>query len=94
MLQGIGSGDRLQLLLRELAEGSTRACEQDFFYFVIAFAHQTLEDGRVLAVDGQDGHVVLLGQLADEFASHDECLLVGQTYLLPCTDGMDGWLKT
>ena len=94
VFQGIGSGDRLQLLLRELAEGSTRACQENLFYFVVAFAHQTLEDGRVLAVDGQDGHVVLLGQLADEFTSHDECLLVGQTYLLPCTDGMDGWLKT
>ena len=94
VFQGIGSGDRLQLLLRELAERSTRASKQDFFYFVVAFAYQTLEDGRVLTVDGQDGHMVLLSQLADELTSHDECLLVGQTYLLPCTDGMDGWLQT
>ena len=94
VLQGVGSGDGLQLLFCELAERTARAGEQNLFYFVVALAHETLEDGRVLAVDGQDGHVVFARQLADEFAGHDECFLVGQADFLPCTNGMDGGFQT
>ena len=93
VLEGIGGGDGQQLFLAERAERAAGAGEQDLLDFVVALADEALEDGRVLAVNGQDGHVVLLGELADEFSGDDERLLVGQAYLLAGPDGMDGGLK-
>ena len=89
MAQRIGSRHVVELGIGQFAERSARACEQDFLYLVVALAHNALEDGRVLTVDRQDGHTMLLSQLADEFACHDQRLFVGQTDFLTGFDGVD-----
>ena len=93
MLQGIGSRYGAHLVERKLAEGATRCGEQYLLNFVIALAHNALEDGRVLAINGQDGHMVFGRQLAYQFASHHQRLLVGQTNFLACLDGVYGGVQ-
>ena len=48
----------------------------------------------MLAVDGQYGGMVLLGQLEYQFAGNDQRLLVGQCNGLPRIDGVDGGLQS
>ena len=94
MAERIGSSYLSQLLHGVMAERSARAGEQYLVYLVVVLAHQALEDGTVLAVDRQDGRMILLSQTAYQFASHDEGFLVGKTYLLAGLDGMDCRLKS
>ena len=47
----------------------------------------------MLAVDGQDRCVILLGQLENQFTSYHKCLLIRQTDSLTSLDGMDGGVK-
>ena len=94
MAERIGSSYLSQLLHGVMAERSARAGEQYLVYLVVVLAHQALEDGTVLAVDRQDGRMILLGLTAYQFASHDEGLLVGKTDLLAGLDGMDCRLKS
>ena len=44
----------------------------------------------MLAIDGQDGDIILPSKLADECASHNERLFVGEQNLLVGLDGVDG----
>ena len=90
MFQGVGSGDVLQLPGGEVAKGPARAREQDLLDARIGIAHKALEDGAVLAVDGKDGHVVLPGEVADELAGDNQGFFIGQAYLFPGLDGVDG----
>ena len=90
MAQGIGLGDGGQLLVAHQTEGSAAGGEQNLLYLVVVLTDETLENGRVLAVDGQDGIVILLCQAADELAGDHQRLLVGQADGLTCLDGMDG----
>ena len=90
MLQSIGAGDVEQLLFRVVQERSARCRENDFVYGVVAFAGQTLEDGRVLRVDGYDGGAVFESELRDEVAGHDERLFVGQGYGFVSFNRLDG----
>ena len=92
--QGVGSRHLVELSGVHQSERSARTGEQDFLHGVVAFAHEALEDGRMLAVDGQYGHVVLHGQLADELACDHECLLVGEAYFLMGADGMHSWRES
>ena len=78
-----------ELVEREGAEGSAAGREDEFLYGA-HLAHQTLEDGTVLAIDGQQGHLVLQAEAGDEFACHDQRLLVGQGDGFPCLDCTDG----
>ena len=94
MLQRIGSGNLLQLLVGKVAERTARAGKEELLYLVITLAHQTLEDGAVLAIHRKDRHMVFLGKIADQLTSHHQGLLVGKTDLLASLDGMDGWLQT
>ena len=41
----------------------------------------------MFGIDGQDGHTILLGKLADQLARHDQGLLVGQADRLSGPDG-------
>ena len=93
MFQGIGGFHSLHLFATEQTEGTARGREQDFFYGVIALAHNGLEDSGVFGIDWQDGYAVLLRQLTNQFAGHNERFLVGQTDLLTGLDGTDGWLQ-
>ena len=94
MTERVGSGDFRKFFHRHLPERTARAGEQDFFNFVVALAYETLENGRVFAINGQDGHVVFLCELADEFSSHDERLFVGKADFLPRTNGMNRGFET
>ena len=90
MLQGVGLGDVGYLVHGFQTEGTARSREQNLLNFVVALAHDALENGRVLAVDGQDGCVIFVGQLANQFTGYDQRLLVGQANLLAGLDGMNG----
>ena len=94
MAQGVVLGNMGYLLHREVAERTARGRQQYLLDGVVVLAHQTLEDGRVLAVNGQDGGVVLRGQVANQLASHHQRLLVGQGNGLVGLDGMDGGRQT
>ena len=94
MAQSVGSLHITHLVERELAERTARSGEQYLLYLVVAFAYKTLEDGRVLAVYGQDVHVVLRSKSADEVAGYDKCLLVGEADCLACLDGVDSWRES
>ena len=77
MFQSISLRHVGYLLHRLQTERTAGSRQQDLFYRVHVLAHKTLEDGRVLAVDGQDGGVILLGQLQNQLASHHQRLLIG-----------------
>ena len=47
----------------------------------------------MLAINGQDGHLVFGRQLAYQFASHHQRLLVGQTNFLARLDGVYGGVQ-
>lgn len=87
MAQRVCRSDMAQLLVGELAERTTRTGEQQFADLVVALADQALEDGRMFGIDGQDGHTIRLGKLADQLARHDQGLLVGQADRLSGPDG-------
>ena len=90
MAQRIGLGDGSQLFHGEVTERTTTGGEQYLLDGVVVFAYQTLEDGGVLAIDRQNGGVVLLSQLQNQLASHHQRLLVSQGDGLMCLDGVDG----
>ena len=90
MAQGIGLCHMGNLVHRLQTEGAARGCEQNLLNGILVFAYQRLEDSRVLAVDRQDGCMVLLCQLQYQLTSHHQCLLIGQGNGFLCLDGMDG----
>ena len=77
------------LVHRLQAEGTTRGRQQNLFNAVLILADKTLEDGRVLAIDGQNLGTIANGQVADQLSCHHERLLVGQTDGLVGLDGVD-----
>ena len=90
MAQGIGLSHRLQLFHIEVTERTATGSQQYLLNGIVVLAYQTLEDGGVFAVDRQDGRVVLLSQLQNQFASYHQCLLVGQGNGFVGLDGMNG----
>ena len=92
--QGVSLGHMGNLLHRLQTERTARGRQQDLLDGVLILTDETLEDGRVLTIDRQDGGVVLLGQLQDQFTGNHQCLLVGETNRLTCLDGMDGGVQT
>ena len=90
MAQGIRLGDVGQLVEREGPERSPAGCEKDFLDLIVSLTHDALENGGVLTVDRDDGCMVLLGQLTDQFSGHHQCFLVGKADFLAGFDGMDG----
>ena len=93
MTEGIGSGDGLELLVCEVAEGTAGAGEEDLVHLVHLLAHEALEDSGVLGVDGQQVDMILLHEVEDELTGHDERLFVGEAYLLAGFDGADRRLE-
>ena len=61
MLEGIGCSNLLQLLVGKIAERSARTGKKKFLYLVVTLAHQTLEDGTVLAIYRKNWHMIFLG---------------------------------
>ena len=68
--QGVSLGHMGNLLHRLQTERTTRGRQQDLLDRVLILTDETLEDGRVLTVNRQDGGVVLLGQLQDQFTGN------------------------
>ena len=52
VLKGIGLGNVGNLFHRLQTERTTGGCQQDLLYRVLILTYKTLEDGRVLAVNG------------------------------------------
>ena len=94
MAERIGSGDIREFIGCHRSERTARTSEQNFLHFVVALADETLENGRMFAIDGQNRHAVFLCELTDEFACHDERFLVGEADFFPCADGVDGRFET
>ena len=94
MLQGTLRRYRSQLLGRHQSERTARSRQKDFIDLVGAFASQRLENGRMLAVDRNDGHAILTSQTRHQLSGYDERFLIGQGYLLTGTDGMNRRLQT
>ena len=90
VLQGLGHGDGGKLIGRQLAEGAAAGGEEDALNAAVAMAFQTLEDGVVLAVHGQDVHAFAFGGLSDSLAGHDEDFLAGHGQVHAALDGGQG----
>jgi hypothetical protein len=78
VFQRLFRGDGGELIQRELAEGATGGRQPDGLYLSVCAYAQTLVDGVVLAIDGQDGHVALTGGASENFARSDHAFLVGK----------------
>ena len=81
MVQRLLHGDRGELFAPQVAEGAAAAGD-DQPPDRGPLTRETLEDGRVLGVDRQDGGLVPAGKGHDIRAAHDERLLVGQRQFL------------
>ena len=90
MAECVGSGDFRELIGSHRSERTARTGEQDFLDFVVALADETLENGRMFAIDGQNRHAIFLCELT----CHDERFLVGEADFFPCADGVDGRFET
>ena len=69
--------------------GSARSRDQQFGHFFRSAPLEALEDGPVLAVDGQDADAAGCGFLHDQFDGSDEGFLVGQGDVHPLLDGVE-----
>ena len=94
MLQSLCRCDRLELFEGEFAERSARSGEQHFVDGIAIFAHQALKYRTVLAVYGKNCHALANGELGNQFASHDQCLFVGERNSLVGFYRSDGGTKS
>ena len=86
VLEGLLKGDVASSSRLHAAEGAAAGGEE-YLVHGAPLADEALEDGRVLAVDGQYGHAVAQGGGGDDAAGHHHGLLVGQGYGLAVLDG-------
>src|SRR6516165_8579595 len=77
MIQGLFHRDIGEMALGGMQEGATGSREPDSVNFVAASAAQTLVDGIVLGVNGEERLALLVSFGDDEVASGDQALLVG-----------------
>jgi len=94
MLEGLLRGDTGELIDGGFAEGTAGCGEPDGFNFRVCTYTQTLMDGVVFAVDGEDGDVALLGGSGEDFASGDHAFLVGESDGLAGEDGGVGGFES
>ena len=87
VLDGLLRRDGRRLLARPAAKRPAGAGEQDFFQLAIS-PGETLEDGRMLRVHGNDLRIELPGALHDDLARADERLLVGKRNAPPLFNGL------
>ena len=93
MLERHSGRHRFELCAGEGAEGASAGC-QDNLLDGTHLAHQALEDGTVLAVNGQYRHFLLEAKPCHQFACHYERLFVGQRNGLVCLYRADGRAQT
>jgi len=78
MAQGVGRGLCLQLVDGAGAEWTAGGREDNAADGLGSLPLQTLEDGRVLAVDGQQLGAMLAAEARNQLTGGHQCLLVGQ----------------
>ena len=94
MLEGVGLGLAPQLFGLHAEEGAAGGRQQDLGQALGALLIlQALEDGRVLAVHGQQLHAVLFHSLRDQMSAGDKALLVGQRQVVAALDGAQACAK-
>ena len=86
-------GTRIQEF-QENAQKQLQQREQDLLNLVVLLTCQTLENGRVLAIYGQDGSMMLYCQTANQFACHYQCLFVRQSDGFALADSFYGRTQT
>ena len=94
VFQGIGGGDGLQLLIGAAEEGTAGAGQQQPPDLIaVPAALETLENGAVLGVHGDDVRAAALRLGHDQLPGADQGLLIGQgdAFFLP--DGGQGGLQ-
>ena len=91
--EGLTGCDGFELALGVGAEGAAGGCQEEFFHFRLVLADETLEDGRVFAIDGEDGGAFFEGEARDVGSSHDEGFFVGQGDGFSGFDGADRWAE-
>src|ERR1051325_8184326 len=72
MFQSAFDGDAGKFFFWRGTEGAARSGEPEFAHGAGRFAIETLENGRVFAVDGKDADIVFAGLAHNDFACHDE----------------------
>jgi hypothetical protein len=83
MFQRVGGRHTvLSLFVGEVRKGPPEQVSRILSTSFIVLAHEALEDGGVLGVDGQQVDMILRTRSEDELTGYDERLLVGQTNLL------------
>lgn len=90
MFEGLGDGDVGELIGREGAEGAAAGGEEEAADGVAMVAFEALEDGVVLAVDGEDADAFGFGGSGDGFAGHDEDFFAGDGEVHAAFDGGEG----
>ena len=78
MTQGLFARHMNKFVPRERAEGAAGCREVYPFNRVVRFTVEALKDGRVFRVDGQERRSLFPRQRQNQFARHNQRLLVGQ----------------
>src|ERR1700679_269243 len=82
MFEGLGGGDAVEVGEGGVAEGAARRGEPDLLDFGCGAGAESLVDGIVLGVDGEEVYVVLAGGGQDEVAGGYEAFFVSEAYCL------------
>ena len=87
---GLGDGDVGKLIGRERPEGAAAGGEEEAANGIAVVAFEALEDGVVLAIDGEDADAFGFGGGGDGFAGHDEDFFAGDGEIHASVDGGEG----
>jgi hypothetical protein len=87
VLEGLGEGDVGELIGREGAEGTAAGGEEEAADGVAVLAFEALENGVVLAIDGEEADAFGGGGGGDGFAGHDEDFFAGDGEIHAAVDG-------
>ena len=92
--QGVGLFLFGELRARQAIEGAAGTGEdQPFDLLLVVSAHQTLENCRVLGVDGDDLRAVFFCLLHHKLARTNQSFLVGKRDAFFLPDGSERWLE-
>ena len=85
MLQSIRLGHMFQLLTAHTKEGAAGAGQNHTAHFpAVSDTHQTLKNGRVLGVHGNDLNATALGLAHNKLTGADQSLFIGKSNALSC----------
>jgi len=84
MIQGLPGRGLLQVLHRGVQKRSPRGRQDDPTDLFLPVPRQDLEDGAVLAVDGQETRAAISDFFDQDLPGHDQRFFVGDGDLFPC----------